>query len=129
MPVMILLVNKFKVRQATLTCAVQCINLVVQGYVYAWLAIQVSLCAQKDRFVMRRVHRSNRASAQSAYSLWPCAFMHWVWNRVNPSILGSIYTQQQGIVKGEQWVINGEGLIGIIMGFPIVLFVAFVLPN
>jgi len=101
--VMILLVHKFKVVQPYHTCIVQFVNLTVQSYMYSWLAIQ------------------------SSYALWPCAVMHWTWNRVNPVVLGSIYTQQPGLVHGPQWKINGEGLMGIVVGLPIAFTVALLL--
>lgn len=33
---------------------------------------------------------------RSNYSLWPAATMHFAWNRINPYLLGSIYTNTPG---------------------------------
>ena len=33
---------------------------------------------------------------RSNYSLWPAATMHFAWNRINPYLLGSIYTNAPG---------------------------------
>jgi len=58
----------------------------------------------------------------SGFSLWPSTIMHFLWNRINPVLLGSIYTQTSGYIIGQQWKINGEGLMGCIIGVPFALF-------
>ncbi|CAH1220396.1 hypothetical protein PAECIP111892_04827 [Paenibacillus auburnensis] len=49
-------------------------------------------------------------------SLVPVLFFHSVWNVVNTAVLGDIYTNQQGIVGGRLILINGEGLLGLVIG-------------
>ena len=41
------------------------------------------------------------------YSFWASTVLHYVWNSVNPDVLGSIYTQTPGKYTGSQWLING----------------------
>ena len=55
------------------------------------------------------------------FSLWAPTVMHFTWNRLNPVVFGSIYTQDQGKIKGSQWLINGEGLGGCIVMAPVAL--------
>ena len=62
------------------------------------------------------------------FSMWAPTMMHFTWNRINPVILGSIYTQTPGKVKGEQWLINGEGLAGCIVQIPLAAFLCWKLP-
>ncbi len=45
----------------------------------------------------------------------PPTMKHFIWNRINPLLLGSIYTNTSGWMIGEQWKINGEGLMGCIV--------------
>jgi membrane protease YdiL (CAAX protease family) len=45
-------------------------------------------------------------------SLWPAVAFHITWNMVNPAMLGSIYTGNQGFLRGRIWLINGEGVLG-----------------
>jgi membrane protease YdiL (CAAX protease family) len=49
-------------------------------------------------------------------SLVPVLFFHSVWNVVNTTVLGDIYTNKQGIVGGRLILINGEGLLGLVIG-------------
>lgn len=49
-------------------------------------------------------------------SILPVILMHSVWNTFNPVLLGSIYFNTAGIVKGDLLLINGEGVIGLIIG-------------
>jgi hypothetical protein len=62
-------------------------------FVYGWIAIQCQ------------------------YSIIPPTMMHFIGNRINPLLLGSIYTNTPGCMKGEQWKINGEGLMGCLVYF------------
>lgn len=49
-------------------------------------------------------------------SLLPVLILHSVWNTVNPLILGDIYTNTAGLMKGNIIQINGEGILGCIVG-------------
>lgn len=46
----------------------------------------------------------------------PVLFFHSVWNVINTTILGDIYTNKQGIIEGNLLYINGEGFLGLIIG-------------
>ncbi len=45
-------------------------------------------------------------------SIWPTTVFHLTWNLVNPALLGSIYTDKEGLLRGRIWLINGEGVVG-----------------
>lgn len=45
-------------------------------------------------------------------SVWPPVIMHYVWNLVNPMVLGSVYSGSSGMVQGDIFMINGEGVLG-----------------
>jgi len=49
-------------------------------------------------------------------SLWPAAVFHLTWNLVNPALLGNIYTDKEGLLRGRIWLINGEGVVGALFG-------------
>jgi membrane protease YdiL (CAAX protease family) len=49
-------------------------------------------------------------------SIIPVMFYHSTWNVVNTLILGDIYTKNLGLVAGNIPYINGEGLLGVILG-------------
>lgn len=49
-------------------------------------------------------------------NIFPPIIFHFVWNFYNPIVLGSVYQNQPGIVEGNMIYINGEGLIGIVLG-------------
>ncbi|XP_076109189.1 uncharacterized protein LOC143078098 [Mytilus galloprovincialis] len=100
-PVMILLTYKLKVPRPYLTIFVQSLSCVMMAYLIGWVAVK------------------------SKFSLWACSILHCVWNRVNPMILGSIYTQTPGVYNGEQWKINGEGLAGCIVFLPVALLCVY----
>jgi membrane protease YdiL (CAAX protease family) len=53
-------------------------------------------------------------------SLWPAAVFHLTWNLVNPALLGNIYTDREGLLRGRIWLINGEGVIGAVVSFLVV---------
>lgn len=55
-------------------------------------------------------------------SIIPPMLFHYVWNRYNPILLGSVYYNQQGIFEGSIPFINGEGLAGVLLGIPFVLW-------
>lgn len=52
----------------------------------------------------------------SSRSLLPVLFLHSVWNTVNPFMLGDIYTNMPGLIRGYIIQINGEGMLGCIGG-------------
>ncbi|XP_062523161.1 uncharacterized protein LOC134197828 [Corticium candelabrum] len=95
-PVMILMVQQMKVRARFATVLVQCLSCCLAAFPYGYVAVRCG------------------------YSVLPAAFTHFFWNRLNPLVLGSIYTNDNGMIVGEQWKINGEGLLGCIVSLPVV---------
>lgn len=57
-------------------------------------------------------------------SIIPPMFIHAVWNSVNVMVLGDIYENEYGILKGNLLNINGEGILGSILG--IVMIFGFI---
>jgi len=57
-------------------------------------------------------------------NILPPMILHLTWNLFNPIILGNLYANQTGIMKGNITLINGEALGGILVGslFAIWLF-------
>lgn len=100
-PVMILLCHKsqFKVPHPLRTILVQCFSCWISAFVYGWIGIQCQ------------------------YAFLPPTMKHLIWNRVNPLLLGSIYTNTPGWMIGDQWKINGEGLMGCIVYFCLAILV------
>jgi CAAX protease family protein len=49
-------------------------------------------------------------------SLIPVLFLHSTWNVVNVLILGDLYTNKTGLIVGNIPIINGEGVLGLILG-------------
>ena len=49
-------------------------------------------------------------------NLIPVLFYHSTWNVINVLILGDIYTKKAGIIGGNIPLINGEGVLGVILG-------------
>ncbi|XP_033755469.1 uncharacterized protein LOC117338291 [Pecten maximus] len=98
--VMILLTKKLKTEHPVRTVIVQCVSCVMSAYPHGWLAIKAS------------------------YSVWPSTLLHFWWNRLNPHVLGSIYTNTPGVYYGHQWKINGEGLSGCVVMVPIAVLVS-----
>ncbi|KAK3607376.1 hypothetical protein CHS0354_022537 [Potamilus streckersoni] len=94
-PVMILLTYKLRPPRPYLTVFIQCLSCIMAAFPHGWVAIK------------------------SGYSLWAATIMHGTWNQINPRLLGSIYTQTPGKLVGPQWVINGEGLAGVITILPL----------
>jgi membrane protease YdiL (CAAX protease family) len=94
-PIMILLSYhpQSKVQYPIRTIIVQCLSCWISAFVYGWIGMQCQ------------------------YSMVPPTMMHFIWNQINPLLLGSIYTNTPGWMKGEQWKINGEGLMGCIVYF------------
>ncbi len=48
-------------------------------------------------------------------SLYPVLILHSMWNYLNTKVLGNIYTNTKGIIEGNIFYINGEGLLGLII--------------
>ena len=53
--------------------------------------------------------------------------MHYTWNRLNPVVLGSVYTNRPGKVIGPQWLVNGEGVAGCLATLPATGYVIYTL--
>ncbi|MFD1600257.1 CPBP family intramembrane glutamic endopeptidase [Halobellus rarus] len=49
-------------------------------------------------------------------SVFPVMILHLIWNILNPWILGDIYANIEGLVAGQIFVVNGEGLVGVVIG-------------
>jgi membrane protease YdiL (CAAX protease family) len=66
------------------------------------------------------------ASSYSYYiskgSLIPVMFLHSTWNTINVLILGNIYTNKSGLIAGNIPVINGEGILGLVLSGILVLW-------
>ncbi|XP_077866586.1 uncharacterized protein LOC144355064 [Saccoglossus kowalevskii] len=99
-PVMILLVQRLQIDDDVVTVLVQCIAVAMYAFPIGWITIR------------------------SGYSMWPATVMHFTMNVINPMVFGSIYTQKEGFIVGKQWLINGEGLTGIIIGIPVAILVS-----
>jgi membrane protease YdiL (CAAX protease family) len=80
-----------KVQYPLRTIIVQCLSCWVSAFGYGWIAMHCQ------------------------YSMIPPTMMHFIWNQINPLLLGSIYINTPGWMTGEQWKINGEGLMGCIV--------------
>ena len=48
-------------------------------------------------------------------SLWPSLIFHLTWNLLNPAVLGNLYTGKEGLLRGPIWLINGEGVMGMVV--------------
>jgi membrane protease YdiL (CAAX protease family) len=49
-------------------------------------------------------------------SVFPVMILHLIWNILNPWILGDIYGNVGGLIVGQIFVVNGEGVVGAVMG-------------
>jgi uncharacterized protein len=49
-------------------------------------------------------------------SVLPAMILHYVWNDYNPVVLGNLYRNQPGLLVGDILTINGEGVLGVIVG-------------
>jgi membrane protease YdiL (CAAX protease family) len=49
-------------------------------------------------------------------SVFPVMILHLIWNILNPWVLGDIYANVEGLVAGQIFVVNGEGLVGVVLG-------------
>ncbi len=54
-------------------------------------------------------------------SIWPPAIAHLTWNAWNPFFLGNQYGRSPSIFGGELWLINGEGLLGMLVNGAVTL--------
>ncbi|XP_064612012.1 uncharacterized protein LOC135475964 [Liolophura sinensis] len=99
--VMVVLVRRLHPPRPVLTVAVQCLCVTIFAFPHGWVAIK------------------------AGYAVWPSTVMHCVWNRVNPRVLGSIYTHQPGLIAGNQWLINGEGLAGCVVMLPVCVLIVW----
>lgn len=55
-------------------------------------------------------------------SIIPVIFYHSIWNTFNTAILGDIYNGKQGIVNGNILIINGEGVLGLILAIIVIFY-------
>lgn len=49
-------------------------------------------------------------------SIFSVMVLHSVWNNINTRVLGDIYTNSGGVVGGNIFIINGEGVLGLVLG-------------
>jgi membrane protease YdiL (CAAX protease family) len=54
-------------------------------------------------------------------SIWPPVIAHFTWNFWNPFFLGSQYGPSKSIFGGELWLINGEGVLGMVLNGAVTL--------
>lgn len=55
-------------------------------------------------------------------NLIPVLFMHSIWNEINTLVLGNLTSNEHGILKGNLLYINGEGVLGLVLGALFVLW-------
>jgi len=58
-------------------------------------------------------------------SVIPAITLHYVWNWLNPVVLGNIYRNTPGLAKGNILLINGEGVFGVLFGLAFATWFAF----
>lgn len=90
--IMVLMVKKVKNPHPVSTVVVQCLSCLTSSWMFGVVG------------------------ELGGYSLWAPAVMHFVWNQLNPKVLGSVYTNKQGELQGLPVLVNGEGLAGCIVG-------------
>lgn len=49
-------------------------------------------------------------------NMLPVILFHSIWNVLNTTILGDIYRNEQGIIEGNLIFLNGEGVLGLVLG-------------
>ncbi|MDB4966099.1 MAG: hypothetical protein JWN44_1788 [Myxococcales bacterium] len=54
-------------------------------------------------------------------SIWPPVIAHFSWNWWNPFFLGDPYGSALSLFGGQLWLINGEGLLGMLVNAAITL--------
>lgn len=100
-PVMILLASNKTFTNALTMVIMQCISCVFHAFPYVYVTIRAN------------------------FSFLPAAAMHFFWNQINPRLIGSIYTQTNGYISGNQSIINGEGLLGCLVGFLVAILISY----
>lgn len=55
-------------------------------------------------------------------SLIPVLFLHSVWNVINTNVLGDIYTNKHGMLSGNIFLFNGEGVFGLGLGILLIFW-------
>lgn len=55
-------------------------------------------------------------------NLIPVLLMHSIWNEINTLVLGNISSNKQGFLHGNLLYINGEGIVGLVIGALMVLW-------
>jgi membrane protease YdiL (CAAX protease family) len=60
-------------------------------------------------------------------SVLPPVLLHLTWNLLNPFVLGNVYTNVEGFIAGQVILISGEGLLGLIIGIPTLVIVAYLI--
>lgn len=58
----------------------------------------------------------------SSGSLLSVLFLHSIWDTINPFLLGDIYTNKFGLIVGNIMYINGEGILGCMLGTIMILW-------
>lgn len=57
-------------------------------------------------------------------SIIAVTIMHAFWNSINTWILGDIFSYRTAMIEGNIFLINGEGLIGLVLGvIPMIIFI------
>ncbi|CAF1297562.1 unnamed protein product [Rotaria sp. Silwood1] len=81
------------------TIIVQFMSCWISAYFYGWITIKCK------------------------YFMIPPTMIHFIWNQINPRLLGSIYTNTSGWMIGQQWKINGVGLMGCFVYFIVAIII------
>lgn len=56
-------------------------------------------------------------------SIIPVIVYHSIWNTFNTALLGNLYTGKAGIIDGNIFLINGEGVLGLLLAIlPLIFF-------
>ena len=98
----------------------------------AWAAFHlpvVVLMPPLHAFVPALAFLASIAAAAAAFqalylwsgSIWPPVVAHFSWNFWNPFFLGNQYGSSPSFFGGEIWLINGEGLLGMLVNGAITL--------
>ena len=100
-PVMVLMTRTLAVPNAAVVCLVQGSSCALAAFSFGYVGVV------------------------SGYGAWAPGFAHFFMNRLNPVVLGSVYTQTSGMIVGPVWKVNGEGLMGCIVGALLAVWVVF----
>ncbi len=52
----------------------------------------------------------------------PPMLFHFIWNWYNPIVLGNSYQNKAGIIEGNMLIINGEGIVGVLVGMAFIIW-------